>query len=312
VRCAALLVVSLASAAIGAQPCPPRIYRPPIVALEFHVDACDYLGILADAVDASAKCEVMLRHVSANANSRVHTLERSVADSLRVLFAEQFGFLDWKSPSPANGWILDVRLSQPVGRGTQSSLVVVLNKGGTRVATSEPLRFEEFDQIDVLSREAGAATRDRWIRETRALLEANQALNRKKLIDAVFRKIPLENLSVDPAPQSGALMASIRMRDRDIRVDPLQRPTFGWEIDSMVHQSDVARGSFKIGKCASRLADQTYNCKVMFLAFGQDTQPPASFVSFFRNSTLKPPRLLYILEYEPAKSECAFNGVLVQ
>jgi hypothetical protein len=48
------------------------------------------------------------------------------------------------------------------------------------------------------------------------------------------------------------------------------------------------------------------------LTFGEDTLKADRLVSFFRESRLRQPRRLFIFEYEPAKTECSFNGVPVQ
>ena len=306
----ALPLLMVAADAIAAQSCPPRVFQPPPVALSVRLEACDYLGILADPADASTNCQAMLKRVSGNAGSRVHVLERQLADTLRGVFSRHFGFLDWHSTAEPGGWKLDLRLRQPLGRGTPPAIDVVLRRGSDTSAVSEPFRFEEFELVDLLRHEAAPATRDRWLTEIEALLQRDQALNRKKMIASVFRRVPMENLLVDATADNTEVAAKIKMSDRDIRVAAGQRPTFRWEVDSMVHVTDttIERGLFMIGKCVSR-ADQTYKCRMLELTYGQDTLKQDRLVSFFRESQLRPPRRVFIFDYEPAKAECAFNGV---
>ena len=91
------------------QVCVGSKFEKPVVRLAVSIEACDYLAAIAERTHPR-ECTARLQSVQRDAGSRVHALERLLADSLVPVFAKDFGYLQWQASAPADRWTVQVRL----------------------------------------------------------------------------------------------------------------------------------------------------------------------------------------------------------
>lgn len=321
VRFASALAASsgLLAGALAAQACPAPLLKRPTVRVAVSIEGCDYLSALAEErhVRATSDCSAIRRAVQGDTTSRVHALSRMMADSLRQIFAHQFGFLDWSQTPPDSAWSATVFLNQPQ-RGTDGTFQVVLRSPAAADTASEPFPFEKFAVIEHLyhdpkTKQALDTISAQWAAAARDLLERRDGFNRDKLVRLVFGNIPIAKLTQAKLSPDGQIMwALVPVRDSDIRVRSTHRPTFEWHVDK------VERGQppiddeavFLLGECTGR---EGYQCKMLSLRFGGAPFARDEVSGFFNATTqLHPPIALHVVHYRPAAIVCALQGVMPQ
>ncbi len=303
------------TAAVAAQTCPLPAYTPASVALKVNIDACDYLAELAEPAALNQDCAVMARALKGNPASKTSRLSVLVADSLRGVFGRHFGFLNW-AVAAAPRWNAEVRLSQ-AGKGRDLLFEVSVSENAGPRTVSEPLRFERysFDVVGLVGTESDSVIRDRWAARVDSLLGANEGLNRAKLLQTVFRRIPLADLDVRELADQGRMWARVPVRDLDLRVDPLRpakRPVFEWQVTSLIQGAvnpTQDLGVFRLGRCQPLAGGGPYKCEMLYLRYGLDSLSGSGLTEFFRTARLDPPKALYVLDYTPAEDPCGARGM---
>lgn len=305
-----------------AQDCPGSLLKPPILHLSVSIDDCDYLATLAEA-RFPRECKDRRTAVAADLTSRVHALEGALADSLRSVFQDQYGFLRWKSDTVQRRWSVTVHLKDSEQGDTRPLIELQLRDGDSLVATSEAFTFETPDESEILSTEQRGqgpgsldVTRRRWAAAIASLLARNDGVVRTRWLKTSLWQIPL---TTKPLPTSIAgtnAFARLAVRDADIRADWDNRPSFAWHIAQIRHvipetPQDTARdpGDFQLGQCVD--LGQGYRCKMLGLKYGSAPFPtPAEIAEFLRNSPkFIEPMALYVIEYRPARLACALRGI---
>lgn len=305
----------LSGSAAAAQTCPPRSYAPAAVALQVNIEACDYLAELAEPAALDQDCARMARTLTGNSASKTSRLTALLADTLRLVFGRHFGFLDWEAAA-APRWKAEVRLFQG-GLGGPLLFQVALRDNAAVRRASEALRFENysFDAVGLMRTQSVAVIRDRWAARVDSLLTANEGVNRAKLVQTVFRAIPLADLDVRELADQGRMWASVPVRDRDLRVDPFQpakRPVFEWRVDSVIQGPVIQTqdmGLFRLGRCQPLAGGGSYKCEMLYLQYGPRNLSGDSLLEFFKSARLQPPKTLFVFDYTPAEDPCGTRGM---
>jgi hypothetical protein len=297
--------------------------QPPAVRLVVSIEACDYLSAIAEPRHPR-ECVPREQSVRADTASRVHALERLLADSLTRVFTDNFGFLRWRTTPSAERWTLNVQLQQPRGAGTLPMVRLALNHADTLVAASEPVVLEPYEKVDLLFDEqqgqgAGTLSRTnaRLTAEMIALITSHDGAIRRKWVGAVLKRVPLMSGSLQPVRDGQFAFAQLPIRDGDIRAEPDSRPRFEWRINQIRTQVSGATaedpGAFSVGECQSVTGG--YHCKLLDLLYGSARFSTAEATAAFvrdKTPTLVPPMSLYVTDYRPARRACATVGSMPQ
>jgi hypothetical protein len=322
IRPAIVLVAhsALIAGALGAQApaCSTRLLQRPPIRVAVAIEGCDYVRAIAEDQhrQPSTKCDVILRNVLADSNSRVHVVSRMLADSLRQIFAHHFGFLDWTQSQPPSAWLATAHLEQP-DEGPLATFRIVLRSPEGAETRSEPFPFEKFGAINQLyTRSRGDRALDtisaQWARAAERVLDTNGHVNRDKLVRSVFAKIAIATLTraqVAPSPRGTTMWGRIPVHDWDIRVESTSRPMFAWHVSRINGGQPPVddRAEFELGECTS---DGGYLCKMLTLRLGSALFAKEEIKQFFDVPTqLQEPIALHVIKYQPAPVPCARQGV---
>ncbi len=300
--------------------CPAPLLPQPQVQLIAAIEGCDYLSAIAEDrhVRGMPDCEAIRRSVAADANSRVHVLSRKVADSLRAVFAHQFGFLRWTDTAHAGSWIATVHLNQVNrrNRGTDGTFEVTLRSPAGVDTASEAHSLEKFVAIEQLyhqpkTEQAASAIAAQWADAVRDSLESKDGFRRGNLVRHLFSNIPIATLTpaqAKPSAEGQIMWATVPVRDSDIRVKPSHRPTFVWHVEKLERGAVDDEAEFRLGECTGK---QGYLCKMLKLRYGGAPFEKEQIKQFFETPTqFHPPIALHVVEYRPAAVVCARQGVI--
>ena len=320
------VAIIAAGAPLSAQVCLASKLDPPVDRLEVRIEACDYLSALAEPRHPR-DCQQRRQSVRNDATSRVHVLERRLADSLTRVFAANFGFLRWRTTPPTGRWTIRVQLQQPRD-GLPPVVTVALLDGDSLRAVSDAEVLEQYDKVDLLFDEQQGQratsldrTGNRWLAEMTTLITSHDGAVRTRWIRSVLKHVPVMSGSIRPVRDGQFAFATLPIRDSDIRAPSDKRPEFEWrvgQIQTLVTTStppDTVRdpGSFVMGDCQQLTAG--YSCRLNTLLYGSARFATAEETAVFvrdKSPTFVAPMTLYVTNYIPARQACATVGSMPQ
>jgi hypothetical protein len=305
----------MSAGSAAAQACLPPLLKRPAVGLAVAIDGCDYLSALAETRHTgTSKCAVLRQNVQGDSGSRVHTLSRMLAVSLRPIFEHHFGFLSWPASPDSSAWSATVSLNQPRG-GIDSFFQVFLRSPAGPRDSSDRFDFQTIDKVQKLLYAAETqAVLDslavRWSRTIDSLLAAENGFKRGEVVRTVFSNVPIAALTLAEAPvqpDGPTMIAPVPVRDTDIHVRLPNRPKFEWQVEKVERGQPPIEDEavVRLGDCIGR---SSYSCTLLHLRYGARSYEKDQIKQFFDSTArFHSPIALHVVEYVPVADTCGYG-----